>query len=124
MAVCNEELFDSQLLVHPSVLISVLTNSPSLEGPSLNSSAKELTVPLSGNGFILGEDSNGHSLVVTSAYWLSSVVKVEWDSSKNSPAVTWRYLGENETPKIVVLIESTCKVSLQLLASLTLITNQ
>ena len=111
MAVCNKELLDSQLLIHPSVLISVLTNSPSLEGPSLNSSTKEHTVPLSGSGFIWGEDSNGNSLVVTSASWLSSVVKLEWDSSNNSPAVTWRYLGENDSPRIIVLMGRTCKVS-------------
>ena len=103
----NKELFDSLPLVHPSVLISVLTDSPrsGLKGPSLNSSTRELTVPLSGTGFILGEDS---SLIVTSASWLSSVVKIE---CKNSPAVTWRYHEGKDSPRIIVLMERTCEVS-------------
>ena len=105
MAVHYEGLSDCPPVVHPSVLITVLTSNNSHEVAPFGSSTKETSVPLSGSAFILGEDSNGASFVVTSAYWLSSIMDIGLESCDSNPAIVWRYHRENKVLKMIVLME-------------------
>ncbi len=80
-----------------SVLLSVTATPSSPPNPS-----REHSSPLSANGFILGEDEDGDSLIVTSTSWLTELMDIKLSDRGQ---MSWRFCDDS-LPQFTVLMQT------------------